>query len=256
MFICTDGSLAGPREKSLMSVRSIALAALILLASTTPVDAGLIFKGVDASIVAGSTGVVEFTIESDGNSLEPDLSPNDFLAFYASAFRITTVSSAGGRLEFASAMVPPLGDTAYVFDGTSFNQITGTVFNPSQTLVPNDTLSIVDASVAPAVLMPGSDKLLARLPLTALGALPPQMGDTFDVTMTPQAFIGPLGPNLINIGQSDLTARVTITASTAVVPEPASALIWAMVCLLGFVGQCRRQRSSHMRSCPELAVST
>ncbi len=209
-----------------MNLRSTVLATLLLLVSATAAEAGLIIKGVDTTIQQGGTGFVDFTIESD--SL-------DFIAGFGSSSAIlpAPTNTSGRRLEFAPTKVPPLGTTEYVFDGVSVNQVTGLEFMPAPPLL-NTTISFADGVVTPVPvsLSAGTVKLFARLQLTTLGPLAPVAGDAFDVRIT---------PFFPTASGSDLTARVEVVAFSNVIPEPASAVVWALPGVVSVFGRRRRR---------------
>ena len=207
-----------------MNLRSIALT-LLLFFSASAAEAGLIIKGVDTTIQEGSTGFVDFTIESDSN---------DFIVFFESSSTIAP-STSGRRLEFAPTKVPSLGTTEYIFDGASVNQNTGLEFMPSPAGL-NTTINFADGATVPIFTSAGTVKLFARLELTTLGPLAPEAGDAFDVTITPSSFAVGSGSDFSG---SDFTARVQVVSSSIVIPEPSSVVIWA---LPGLVCAVRRTR--------------
>lgn len=234
--------------------RKFIFAALILPFIPSSATAGLIIRGVDTEITAGSTGEVLFTIETDGVDTIPpeiDQSADDFLTEFKATFEITTESNLNPRrLEFANTSLPALGDPGYVLGGISLGQLSNEIFAPTETLVPNDTLLIEDMTIpvppqAPtlfATLTLGSPRILARLQVTTLGALAPEAKDSFLVNLLPPDVDDFLGPSVTNAISIISPARVTITAATSnVVPEPVSALSWSMICVLGLAGRRRRR---------------
>ncbi|WP_182870556.1 hypothetical protein [Stieleria mannarensis] len=223
-----DGNDSG---NALMNLRSTVLATLLLFVSATAAEAGLIIKGVDTTIQQGGTGFVDFTIESDGPVF-------DFLAFYNAQFQIAPTGST--RLEFAPTTIPPFNTPDYVMNVVGINQ--GITVGPTTSVVPNDTITVGDAtgSNPPVAILPSSTKLLARLQLTTLGPLAPQAGDAFVISMNPFPPTG-FAPPLADFSQSDLTARVEVVASSNVIPEPASAVIWALPGVVSVFGRRRRR---------------
>ena len=208
---------------------------LVLLTSASVSSAGVIVTVGDATIVAGSTGTLDVTIESS----------TDLLQSFGFEFRITTAGTT--RLEF----VDPQGDSQltdsnYVFSGDSFNEINSFPVGAVSTVtVPNDTFVGGDSTDSFLDVNLTTSKLLATLDLTTLTALAPQVGDTFSVSLLANSintFFADSGffPLLsIDMTHSDLTGTVTVVP----IPEPTSLAVWSLLGVGGLVHRRRRRQA-------------
>ena len=226
------------RAATLKIVLFVLAVAALQLASPASGSAGLIVSVGDLTLPAGGTGFVDVHIRSDGS---------DVLSAYSFAFQIAPAGLVDTRLEFTHPQAAPqLADPAYVFSGNSVAEFLGELGTVSQTLAPGDTLDGGDAVFLGNVVLDGTDRLLARLEVTAATGMPPVAGDQFTISLLPSSvFFGDLLPLDWNADASQLTGTVTISEASAI-PEPASMTLF---CLggLGLAAAGRRVRRESNR---------
>ena len=241
-FICRNRSLC---EFAFMKVwQRVCVAALCLavlcLAAVAGARAEYIVSVGNLSLDPGQSGYVPVYISSTSS---------DPLAFEYFQFGIT--SSGPTQLQFANSPAPvadpTFGNPEYVFFGNSgdLNAAAPLGF-AGTTTVPNDTFNGGDNTANGAnVLVPMTNVLLAELPVTANTSLPPVIGDTFSISLIPQAgassTAGTTGfsDNTQNFASSFLSTPGTVS----IVPEPSS-LVLAFSGLAAIAGLRFRKRQS------------
>lgn len=207
------------------------VASLLLALMVCPAHAGLTIDIDSKSITAGSSGIVDVYVSSDA----PDGSP-DLLNQYGLQFLITT--SGGSRLEFDPVNQPQafLISLPYLFYPQSFDADSGTDVNSvAQTSVPNDTLNATDSTIVDTyeLSLSSGPKLLARLQVTSLTALPPIGGDTFTISLVPGFGTGSYDDsdttyfNVFDFGNGTQDSYVPFTSHSGTitiqsVPEPST----------------------------------
>ena len=176
---------------------------------------GVIVNVGDATVEAGGIALVDVTIS--GTASDP-------LQSFGFDF---TISGGPRRLEFVNPQPDlQLTDGSYVFAGDSFSQINAfAVGAVSADSVPNDTFIGGDSTDSFNDVTLISNRLLARLRVSAATALAPIAGDTFSVTFNDSSFNtfffdSGFGALTIDSGSSDFTGTVTVVG--AAIPEPSS----------------------------------
>lgn len=204
-----------------MHLRRLAVFSLILTAWSTavvPCRADWIVTVGNLSLAQGATGYVDVTIRSDAALGDP-------LNLASFQFAIDTLGVT--RLEFVDPQPDPqLADAAYVFAGDSFDAAfsvpVGTV---STTIVPNDTFTGGDSTLSGSDVVVTTDRLMARLQVTAATALSPGMGDTFSIHLVPGLITSFESTGGV-INYTSIDGTVTIVASP--VPEPSAIVLLLM----------------------------
>jgi hypothetical protein len=203
--------------------------------------AALVITIGDATIAEGGTGFVDVLIHSD------DVLDGDPLQNFGFEFRITTAEPT--RLEFVNPQSDPqLTDPNYVFFGDSLAEMIGVgppILPPNTTFIGGDsTDSFADVTVLT------TDKLLARLQLTAMMDLdlPPEVGDTFTISLEPSVNTF-FNDSLINpISFSSTPGTVTIGPAATVVPEPGALALFALGSVLLLAKRQGRTRKHRFKS--------
>jgi len=212
-----------------MFFRAIVASIAILLLGAGAGYGDLVIDIGDLELVPGGTGYLDVSVSGAGGG--------QTLNAYAFEYRITKTSGVG-RLEFVSPQPSYLTDSDYVFFGNSFDYENGqSVGTVSQTSVPNDTFSGGDLTNDSSNVTVSAAKLLARLQVTANTALPPQVGDTYSISLISSG-----------TGFSDTGGSVNWSSDSGTItmtPEPGSlvAILSGGVCLaaLGWCRSCRRR---------------
>jgi hypothetical protein len=198
--------------------------------------------------LAANVARADFIVNVGDLSLQPNSS--GLLPIYISStagqplantnfeFLITTAGPT--RLEFASSPDPSIDPTFaapnYVFSGNSADQAFDIALGTAATTsVPNDTFFGGDLTAdSTDITGPLTNVLMAYLPVTTSLALPPVAGDTFTVSLIPNADSGANGISGFT-GFSDSAGTYypfTSSAGTVtIVPEPSS---WTL-CLCGAI---------------------
>ena len=197
MFVC-----ARPAKLLALVVSVVVLGVCPSMSS-----ASLVIEVADAAVAPGGTATVDVTISSTLPGGEP-------LSNFGFEFLISTAGPT--QLDF----VDPQSDSQltqanYVLFGNSLAEAIPPVGTVGITIVPNDTFVGGDGTADFSdVTVPASGLLLARLNLTTLTLLPPQLGDTFSIALLTgvNTFFGDSEEN--PIGFSSLAGTVTV------VPEP------------------------------------
>lgn len=212
--------------------RVLCLLVTVWMSAASLAQGGLLISVDSKSLAAGSTGTVDVWIESDTVGGDP----------LFSAFFDLQISSGLRRLEF----VDPQGDPQltlanYVFAGDSFdldNSIP--VGNVATMTVPNDSFTGGDSTSSGGDVTITGPRLLARMQLTTLTALAPQVGDTFTISLNTlsSSFDSTVGP----VSFSGQTGTITIVAGSSVIPEPGTAMLCLAAC--GSLVFWRRRRNA------------
>ena len=200
----------------------------------------------NTNLAVGSSGYVPVYISSTAG---------DLLQNTSFEFQVTTGGST--RLEFtgspAPASDPTFSNSSYVFFGNSSDQTNASPLGASsQTVVPGDTFIGGDFTLGNNVVVPGSNVLLAELPVTSLTGLPPSVGDTFTISLVPTSGSGfsgntGFGDSDFNFGNfTSIAGTVTIVAAT--VPEPAAWILGLVALGACVIGLVQRRLGSIVRS--------
>jgi hypothetical protein len=245
------------RQREFEMSKQLLLAALVVVAGVVaPARAGLLVTVDNATLVAGTTTSVNVYVSSD----DP-LGADQALQSFGFEFRITIVPPV---LTFVDPQpIAYLTDPAYVFVGDSGALTLGQVGNVSPTVSPSDTFIGGDFTASFSdVLVPTTNRLLARLQISASAAAPttvgtialvPSLGTSVEY-LNGLSNTGFLDANLNPISFSSTPGTITVFAASGgqvepvVVPEPASlTLLAAGAGLLGWWG-VRRKRMRHGRA--------
>jgi hypothetical protein len=181
-------------------------------------SAALIVEVGSISLPAGGTGFVDVRISST------DDAGGDLVSIFQLELLIESISNPR-RLEFVDPQPTDyISDLDYIFEGdSSFNSIV------SSQVQPNDALSVGDFGTNDVTIPFGSTLLLARLQVTASTSLPPEVGDTFSITLQTANGNTFFDSSVSTPSISLLTpGTVTITDAAHAVPEPASLAIVAI----------------------------
>ena len=242
-------------KRSFFSIGLFALATLVGLTMTGRARADLVITGGTATVAAGGTGSVDFTISSTTGT--------DTLSSFNVQLQIGVLSG-GSLLQFTS---PPSGQpdpytrSNYVFAGNSFGFTNGLPFwaTPSSTVTLNDTITGGDSTNNGAVTISQTPTslLMAVQFQAAAGAA---AGDSFSISLVPssgtgssQTFFNNLGPTPLNY--TSTAAVVTLTAPSST-PEPSSFALTGLASL-GFMLYRRRNRRKNLeKPKSEPAVAT
>ena len=214
-----------------MILNRLAAFALILTIGTlvaAPCRADFIVTVGDLSLAERGTGFVDVMIRSDSVLGDP-------LNFASFQFEISTVGAT--RLEFVDPQLDSqLGDSDYVFFGDSFNEnFSLPVGSVSTNLVPNDTFTGGDNTLSGSDVVVTTDRLLARLYVTAATTLSPGMGETFTIHVVS-------GPMTSFESTGGVVAYTSIDGTVnIVVPEPSTFCLWAGAAAVGMLKLWRRR---------------
>lgn len=192
-------------------------------------EAAIIVSIDSTSIAVGGTGSVDVRLMSTGA---------EQLYGYSVEFEIT--SGSGRTLEFVQTLgVPPdthLSDPDYVFYDDGSAAITG---GSSGFVGPNTSYVGLDVSDNPLGLSGPFDQLLARLNFTTLTGNAPLAGDIFTIQLINSngntyfrdpTFLLDVDPAFDgNLTLNPVFGTVTITGTTAAVPEPGFALLSGII---------------------------
>lgn len=218
-------------------LRDLFYALMFLLCGAQVARATILVSMGDTTLTTGSSGYVPVSISSDSN--EP-------LSSTAFEFRITTAGPT--RLEFTDspdpASDPTFSDAGYVFFGNSlFETLDLPLGFSTTTNVPGDTFIGGDATLDSSDVVVGTTNLLlVYLPVTTLTDLPPDVSDTFTVSLVPVDGDGSTGntnfsdADFNNHDFNSVAGMVTITS----VPEPGSWLLLVTGALMLATTKCLR----------------
>ncbi len=235
---------------------------LLIAGSATAARADLVITIDSTTVAAGGTGVLDVYLTSTATSMSPDLVNN--LGFQ---LQIINNGLDGTQLAFSNQSFGYLNSASppYVFLGDSFDyesaspggtvSMTGTVY-PYDTFTGNDSTN----SGNPVSLSMGTTYLLASLTLTTTTGAPPNIGDSFTVSLIPGSGNGsangsPPPTTFFDNFNFDTGMETSATAFTSssgtvmitgsAVPEPASIVsaTIGIVILAGFHGVRRLRRS-------------
>lgn len=181
----------------------------------------------DGQIVSGNIARINVFIESDGPF-------GDNFAVANFEFNLETILSAG-RVEFSTVQPRDyLTDVEYIFQGNSAAIANSLDVGVVGGVPPGTHFFGGDSTASFANLAQPltSQKLLVSLEITSLSALPPNIGDQFQVVFDPSVSFF-LDGNLtdvvpINVGASKFSGTITV------VPEPMSFGVFA-IASLGFI---------------------
>lgn len=172
-------------KSTLNHFRKFVIASAILLALAAPARADLVITGGAATVSAGGTGTVDFTIQSTSG---------DMLSAFGLQLQIT-VQTGGSFLQFTGSQPSPYTNPNYVFAGDSFGQTFPLPFwySPTTTTTPNDTIVGGDSTnsgnaytVSSTGTGPGS--YLATVQFQAPGGA--AVGDSWSIALVPSSGAG------------------------------------------------------------------
>jgi hypothetical protein len=192
-------------------------------------EADLLVSIDSANLTPGSSATVDVLVASD----EP---LGEALGLFGYEFRISGVGPT--RLDFVDPQSDlQLLDPNYVFAGDSLAAAFPPVGIVDTTVLPNDTFVGGDSTFSGgSVTVDATNRLLARLEITAATALPPVVGDTFSIELIAESLTLFQDDSFNDLDFSSTPGTVTI------VPEPSSAVL----CLAGLFAVCvhgfRRRR--------------
>ena len=217
-----------------MIFRHLAVLALMMTIGTVsavPCRANFLVTISDLSLAEKGIGFVDVMISSDAVLGDP-------LNFAIFQFEISTLGVT--RLEFVDPQLDSqLGDSGYVFFGDGVNENFGLpVGSVGTNVVPNDTFMGGDNTLSGSDVVVTTDRLLARLYVTAATTLPPGIGETFTIHLVS----GPLTSFESTGGllaYTSIDGTVNIIAAT--VPEPSTFCLWAGAATVGMLTLWRRR---------------
>lgn len=202
-------------------------------------NAGLFISIANTTIAPGGSGSVDVTVQSDAAS-------GDLLSQFGFEFRISTLGAT--QLDFANPQGDSeLGDATYIFSGDSLANTAPPVGAVISVVVPNDAFVGGDATFSGVDVTVGtSARLLARLDLATLTALPPADGDSFSIELI-------AGQNTF-FQDSEFRGIVFQSSAgtiTVAVPEPSGAvlLICGLSCLVLTILLRGGARRASIRGC-------
>jgi hypothetical protein len=192
-------------------------------------NADLVISIGSSTIAPGGTGFVDVFIRSTTGA--------DLLNGFGAEFAISTLG--GTSLWFANPQSDAqVSSPNYIFAGDSAAATSST---PVATIGPATTYNGVDATNSGNnVVVPSTNRLLARLDLTTLTSSPPAIGDTFTISLLNTlntGFFNSPGPDPVPY---TFTSGTVIVAASGV-PEPSSLILAASA--LGAAGFLRRRRA-------------
>lgn len=215
---------------------SILLLTTSLMCHGTLARAALIVTVGNLNLREGGSGFVDVMISSSDGS--------DLLDLFAIDLLISPGPGVTSQLKFfdLGGGIPSdthLTDSDYLFsgDGLGFGGL----------LLSSTLYSGGDGtSSGSGVSVPTTDTLLVRLEVTAATSSPPVVGDTFTIGVDFAEFSD---PSFEEILFTSFPGTVTITSSSAVIPEPASMAIWAILLAVSMIGmgRCRRTRPGQLK---------
>lgn len=174
-----------------------------------------------ANLAPGASTTVDVVVSSDAPL-------GDELGLFGFEFRISGLGPT--RLDFVDPQSDlQLGDANYVFAGDSLAASFPPVGIVDTTVLPNDTFTGGDATLGGgSITLDATERLLARLEITAATTLPPVIGDSFTIELVAGGFTFFQDDAFNDIDFSSTPGAVTI------VPEPGSNLL----CLSGLLALC------------------
>jgi hypothetical protein len=210
---------------------------LLLLASTTPLQADLIVDIGSLNLAPGGTGSLDVTISG--------LTGAESLDIFGAEFRITTTGNS--QLEFVianpptGARAPQLLNAGYVFplDNSTSALIGAPSGNISTVSTHNDTYIGGDGTLlGNGATVPTSEELPVTLDVTANTPSAPVAGDKFAISLVDSANTFFWDPSQTNISYSSTVGTVTIT------PEPSIAvMLFGLVGMVGLITHKRLRRN-------------
>ena len=232
-------------KRSFFSIGLLTLAALVTLAMAGRARADLIITGGTASVAAGSTGSVDFTVSSTTGT--------DTLSSFNVQLLITTLSG-GSLLQFTTAQPDPFGRSNYVFAGNSGDANNGLSFWAAPSTSPTGTLN--DTITGGDFTNNGTGVTISQTPTSLLMAVQFQAaagaaaGDMYSIALVPSSG-GSTGQTFFsnpsaNLNYTSTAAVVTLTAPAST-PEPSSFALTGLASL-GFMLYRRRNSRKNLEA--------
>ena len=243
---------SGIVKRSNITVGLLVLASFVLLSASAPARADLIITGGTATVTAGGTGSVDFTISSTTGS--------DALSSFNVQLQISTLTG-GSLLQFTTAQPDPFNRSNYVFSGNSGFAAAGLPFwgPPTTSNTPNDTISggdLTNNGTSVTISQSPGSLLMAVQFQAAAGAA---VGDSFSISLLPSSGQGN-SQTFFNNGNAPplnytSTAAVVTLSAPASTPEPSTFALTGLASL-GFMFYRRRNRRKNLDATKsELAVA-
>jgi hypothetical protein len=242
-------------KRSFFSIGLLVFTALVVLTVTGPARADLVITGGTATVSAGGTGSVDFTISSTTGA--------DTLSSFNVQLQIGVLTG-GSFLQFTSTQPDPYARSNYVFFGNSAgaNSTSGFPFwvGPTTTVTPNDTISggdfTNDGGFVTITQSPGTLLMDVQFQAAAGAAV----GNSFSIGLVPssgtgngQTFFNDQNGAALNYTSTAATVTLTAPASTT---EPSSFALTGLASL-GFMFYRRRSKRKNLEMTKsESAVAT
>ena len=203
----------------------LTLLATLALAGTARAQSPVPLGGADPFAVLAGTAVTNAgsTVITGDLGVSPGATVSGFPPGVVNGtFHIGDSAAAQGQLDLANVYNNASGQAV---TATIPTQLGETVLPPGVYDSNSGTFDIT--GTLSDVIVDGTDRLLARLELTAATALPPVPGDQFTITLVDSVFLSTQGGVDINADASQLTGTVTISEANTV-PEPASLTLFCL----------------------------
>jgi hypothetical protein len=211
--------------------RNLVSAILVALAFYSSASADVIVSVGNLNLMPGGTGFVDVTVS--GNS--------DLLQSFGLEFRIRT--SDATELDFADPQpYDYLTDSGYVLFGNSFASANPPVGNVCDTDVPRDTFIGGDMTMNAPNVKVTDTKLLVRLQVTTDTLLPPEVGNSFTISLEPSSSTY-FSDSALN------SIAYTATAGTvSIVPEPGTMTLLFVSAGFLMLGRLLQRQSGKFRA--------